>query len=415
MSRNSEQETPPPEIVIVRRKRGGDECHHGGVWKVAFADFMTAMMAFFLVMWLINAANEETRSQVASYFNPVKLVDSTTNPRGLQENRQSSSGNVENRELKSEALAKTDEGEGSASEEMQKKERQKPGPAAHLSGGDVPENELFRDPLRTLERIAGGAPDLLKGVAQPRQQTTGAAGGEEFRDPFSPRSWESLEEVLPEELLDAPEEQGASGEKPGAAQQRDATRRLAAASATAQAARQNAGQQAARGKGRQQEQQQRLQQADAEVRALRKAIAQELRKAGDPASLPEVAVKRTQEGILISLADREGFGMFGIGSARPKAQTVRFMARIARLLKQRKGAIVVRGHTDGRPFRNRHYDNWRLSTARAHMARYMLLRGGVPESRIIRVEGHADRSLAVPDDPLAAKNRRIEILLKDEA
>jgi len=43
-------------LVIVRRRRNTDEAHHGGVWKIAYADFMTAMMAFFLVMWLINAA-----------------------------------------------------------------------------------------------------------------------------------------------------------------------------------------------------------------------------------------------------------------------------------------------------------------------------------------------------------------------
>ena len=74
------------EIVIVRRGRGdGEEGHHGGVWKIAYADFMTAMMAFFLVMWLINAANEETKAAVASYFNPVKLMDRQARPKGIEE------------------------------------------------------------------------------------------------------------------------------------------------------------------------------------------------------------------------------------------------------------------------------------------------------------------------------------------
>ena len=66
----------PHEIIIVKHGGGDhDEGHHGGVWKIAFADFMTAMMCFFLVMWLINAANEQTKAAVASYFNPVKLID----------------------------------------------------------------------------------------------------------------------------------------------------------------------------------------------------------------------------------------------------------------------------------------------------------------------------------------------------
>ena len=73
------------EIIIVRRGREREEGHHGGVWKIAYADFMTAMMAFFLVMWLINAANEETKAAVAAYFNPVKLMDRQSRPKGIEE------------------------------------------------------------------------------------------------------------------------------------------------------------------------------------------------------------------------------------------------------------------------------------------------------------------------------------------
>jgi phospholipid/cholesterol/gamma-HCH transport system substrate-binding protein len=73
------------EIIIVRRGHDHDEGHHGGVWKIAFADFMTAMMCFFLVMWLINAANEQTKAAVASYFNPVKLIDRNSSKKGLED------------------------------------------------------------------------------------------------------------------------------------------------------------------------------------------------------------------------------------------------------------------------------------------------------------------------------------------
>ena len=48
---------PKTEILIIRRSSGDDhEGHHGGAWKIAYADFVTAMMAFFLVMWLINVS-----------------------------------------------------------------------------------------------------------------------------------------------------------------------------------------------------------------------------------------------------------------------------------------------------------------------------------------------------------------------
>ena len=57
--------------VIIKRKKviqGGG--HHGGAWKVAYADFVTAMMAFFMLMWLLNATTEQQRKGIADYFSP---------------------------------------------------------------------------------------------------------------------------------------------------------------------------------------------------------------------------------------------------------------------------------------------------------------------------------------------------------
>ena len=56
----------PPTIIIKRKRKGGDDGHHGGQWKVAYADFMTAMMALFLIMWLLNAVTEEQMSGIAN-------------------------------------------------------------------------------------------------------------------------------------------------------------------------------------------------------------------------------------------------------------------------------------------------------------------------------------------------------------
>ncbi len=53
--------------IIIKRKKSGHGGHHGGAWKVAFADFMTAMMAFFLVMWLVNQS-DPVKQAVAAYF-----------------------------------------------------------------------------------------------------------------------------------------------------------------------------------------------------------------------------------------------------------------------------------------------------------------------------------------------------------
>ncbi len=65
-------------IIIKRKKVSGGGGHHGGAWKVAYADFVTAMMAFFLLMWLLNATTEEQRKGLADYFNPSIPVHRTS-------------------------------------------------------------------------------------------------------------------------------------------------------------------------------------------------------------------------------------------------------------------------------------------------------------------------------------------------
>lgn len=58
---------PTQPIIIIKKNRGGHGGHHGGAWKVAYADFVTAMMAFFLVMWLVGSSPDVKKS-VAGYF-----------------------------------------------------------------------------------------------------------------------------------------------------------------------------------------------------------------------------------------------------------------------------------------------------------------------------------------------------------
>ncbi|MCB1336089.1 MAG: OmpA family protein [Maritimibacter sp.] len=58
-------------IIIKKVRKGGGEGHHGGAWKVAYADFVTAMMAFFMLMWLLNATTEKQRKGIADYFAPT--------------------------------------------------------------------------------------------------------------------------------------------------------------------------------------------------------------------------------------------------------------------------------------------------------------------------------------------------------
>ena len=62
-------------VIIKRKKIIRGDGHHGGAWKVAYADFVTAMMAFFMLMWLLNATTEKQRKGIADYFNPTTPIN----------------------------------------------------------------------------------------------------------------------------------------------------------------------------------------------------------------------------------------------------------------------------------------------------------------------------------------------------
>jgi len=64
-------------ITIIKRKKVIAGGHHGGAWKVAYADFVTAMMAFFLLMWLLSVTDDQTRLGLADYFSPTLPIHST--------------------------------------------------------------------------------------------------------------------------------------------------------------------------------------------------------------------------------------------------------------------------------------------------------------------------------------------------
>ncbi len=69
--------------IIIKKKKGGGHGHHGGAWKVAYADFVTAMMAFFLLLWLLNATTEEQKKGIAEYFTPTSVSNSNAGQNGV--------------------------------------------------------------------------------------------------------------------------------------------------------------------------------------------------------------------------------------------------------------------------------------------------------------------------------------------
>ncbi|RWB61581.1 MotB family protein [Mesorhizobium sp.] len=461
------------EIIIVKRNHDGhDDDHHGGVWKIAFADFMTAMMCFFLVMWLINAANEQTKAAVASYFNPVELIDRNSSRKGLEDLGDGPSKVGLTADNPQDGASKAGEngkgGAGSSDRRQTKEASQK---------SDLSDEHLFADPYAVLAEIATDTGVMQnvsakgEGGVQNAGPATGASGGESYRDPFAPDFWSQQvatpgaeasaerkkiegdpakpgEKVAETEVpkvkaappapprLEAPLEPMATPEKPDtkmaagsadakagkAARQEIKVEKAEGGKAEAEKAGDEAKSEAAKAGSAKAEtaKAEPEQTPDQGVKApsstaLKAAaeIKQELAKAFAPGEklAQGVSVEATDKGVVISITDQLDFGMFEIGSALPRRELVLAMEKIGHIINEKKGTITIGGHTDARPFRSDTYDNWRLSTARAHSAYYMLVRGGVDESRITEVAGYADRQPRIPSDPLAAANRRIEILM----
>ncbi|MGZ9032836.1 MAG: flagellar motor protein MotB [Rhodospirillales bacterium] len=88
-------ETP---IIVKKKKRGGHKAH-GGAWKVAYADFVTAMMAFFLLLWLLNAATKEQLEGISNYFAPITTRPESSGGGGfLAGDAAAEKGNLETRD-----------------------------------------------------------------------------------------------------------------------------------------------------------------------------------------------------------------------------------------------------------------------------------------------------------------------------
>ncbi|WP_027535965.1 MotB family protein [Bradyrhizobium sp. WSM3983] len=431
------------ELVIIRRRSAfEDEKAHGGVWKIAYADFMTAMMAFFLVMWLLNALNQDQKQVVASYFNPIKLAENAPAPKGLKDLTKKEPTTFEGQDGKRQPSGPNEERRGDS-------------PTAEKPPF-YEEKVLFRDPYATLAEIAASsnqASGQRRAGALTSAEEDGLKGGDAYRDPFDPGYWKLAPEASKEadRIMDGePKPNASARDNPAGTNQGEPRRGRtddaggsvapdAPASSTIQSPllppgpapsssardgsvqpntqanlQANAAPQARPTDApKESEPRDAAQTQQPTVKQLQSAIADALSdiKAG---AGPVAEVRQVEEGLLVSLTDDASFGMFAVGSAEPRPELVRVIDKIGPLIAKRRGMIIVRGHTDNRPYKSDNYDNWRLSTARAQMAYYMLVRSGVDAQRIEHVEGYADRRPKLQNDPAAAQNRRIEILIREK-
>ncbi|MEK1889784.1 MAG: MotB family protein, partial [Phyllobacterium sp.] len=295
----------------------------------------------------------------------------------------------------------------------------------------VPEREerqIFKDPYAVLAEIATDSGVLQnrsakgEGGSSQAGPSTGAEGGDAYRDPFDPNYWSTHveDEIFPLTNSPAvpppsqePSVQVARTRAEAEAQQAALEKRMAAGDSKAAADQPEAAMPPVTAETAAPAKEEKVPDA-AQVESARALAAEIAKKTGaiSDAKAPDITVVAKDDGLMIQLTDKVDYGMFAIGSAKPDKRVIQVIDEIAKIIAGRKGEVVISGHTDGRPFKSDTYDNWRLSSARAQMAYYMLTRKGLDPKRVLRVEGYADRDPKVASDPYAAQNRRIDIFLR---
>src|ERR1700749_145249 len=224
-----------PEIIIVKRHASPEDEHHGAAWKIAFADFMTAMMAFFLVLWIISATDKNTKTLIARYFNPVKVEEPAKAQKGIHGVPDKDAIYAPGEETATPSAAKpsSDRGEGAGEKanknlagSSKQNEQAHPSTPSPLPPPDpakpyptMSEQELFSDPRASLDKIAGAPPPgpridpsaTLKGYGE-----VGPSADEALRDPFRPLGSDKAVNVVAENSGAPPAAAAPSDEPPSA-------------------------------------------------------------------------------------------------------------------------------------------------------------------------------------------------------
>lgn len=349
------------KTIVLRKEEVVEGEHHGGAWKVAYADFVTAMMAFFLLLWLLNATTEEQRQGLADYFSPMNIFGRTVSGNGQPFGGQTP--HDQGTEISN--LGQVDIIPGPQQVQLDIEEDDSDTRA---------EPQQFRDGGEDPQPHADGGPRAEPRPATGASEAPEANGGDYAREAVVPPRM--AEERAAEKQQEEARHEEQAAPQPQPAEPTPAQREERAFAAAADSIRESL-------------------RADPRIADLE----------------PQLAIDTTPEGLRVQLIDAERQSMFALGSSVPNERAQALMARIAPVLAALPNAISISGHTDAAPFRGSERSNWELSAERANATRRVLVGAGVPEGRIRSVTGNADRDLLVPDDPLAAANRRIAIVV----
>jgi flagellar motor protein MotB len=467
-----------PTIII--KKRGKKKPHeaHGGSWKIAYADFVTAMMAFFLLMWLLSVTNEDQKKGIANYFSPNFINSQTQNgSAGLMggvnlANPNNSSGTSTQERTKNTEVT-VDVVNGKRQEELQdpkeltehslngaKKEKTAP-----LNNEKVKENNSIKvaekatitapkehivvDPLKdkqgqaTKETHMNHAVKVDTNNADPTKTEQIKANNAQINptkidstktDPIKPdanKTNETIEKIVKVDLhaiktakkqaTEKETEQKALNQAAATAKNNNAAttyeRSIANAMSNKKIEQQKAIEKEAAESKEKQESIKKLQLAENEkLKEVANAIKDLVQKNPElQGLLPHLVIENRPEGLRIQLIDKDKKSMFASGSSSMTSLTKQLLKTVASLIEKMPNGLVISGHTDAHPFvGTRKYSNWELSSDRANATRRALEEFNVAAKRFESVMGKEATDPFVKEDPFAESNRRISITLLRE-
>ena len=152
----------------------------------------------------------------------------------------------------------------------------------------------------------------------------------------------------------------------------------------------------------------------ARLEALKQKVEEALAASPKLAAMKsQIRLDMTRDGLRIQITDEQNRPMFDSGSAIVKPYMRELLHEIGHVLSDVPNHITLEGHTDAQPFSGgeRGYSNWELSSDRANASRREIVAGGLPDDRMLLVEGMASSKLFVPEDPGSPLNRRISIIV----
>ena len=152
----------------------------------------------------------------------------------------------------------------------------------------------------------------------------------------------------------------------------------------------------------------------ARLEALKKKVEDVLAANPKLAALEsQIRLEMTRDGLRIQIVDDQNRPMFDSGSAVVKPYMRELLREIGGVLTEVPNRLTLEGHTDAQPFGSgeRGYSNWELSSDRANASRREIVAGGLPEDRMLLVQGMASSRLFLPADPASPMNRRISVIV----